>query len=267
MPVNEAMSRALEDDLSLITQAAREAGEIAMGYFRRDPDVWWKAGNSPVTQADLEVDRFLRRTLTEARPDYGWLSEETADNPERLGAARTFVVDPIDGTRAFIEGRDVWCVSIAVVEEGRAIAGVLECPAKGELFSGARGAGAHRNGKAIAVREQGHELLLAGPKTMMKALPAEVYARVSPHPYVHSLAYRLAMVAEGRLDATFVRPSSHDWDVAAADLLLSEAGGQIVDGEKKRPLYAGPNPRLGPLAAGSGNLLEIMAGVLSGFRG
>ncbi|MFC6489888.1 3'(2'),5'-bisphosphate nucleotidase CysQ [Nitratireductor sp. GCM10026969] len=266
MPVNDAPGPALADDRSLIARAAREAGRIAMRYFRNDPEVWWKEGNSPVSKADLEVDLFLRRTLTEARPDYGWLSEETIDSQERLSAARTFVVDPIDGTRAFIEGRRVWCVSIAVVEDGRAIAGVLECPASGETFSAALGAGARRDGEAITVRKPGRELLMAGPKPMIKALPAEVFARVAPHPYVHSLAYRLAMVAEGRLDATFVRPASHDWDVAAADIILAEAGGLIVDATGGRPRYGGPNPRLGPLAAGSGHLLETMAGVLSDIR-
>lgn len=266
MPVNDVPHRTLDDDLSLIAGAARQAGAIAMRYFRRDPEVWWKEGNSPVSKADLEVDRFLRRVLTEARPDYGWLSEETVDDKQRMSAARTFVVDPIDGTRAFIEERKAWCVSVAVVEGGRAIAGVLECPASGESFSAVQGAGARRNAEAIAVRKPGRELVLAGPKPMIRALPAHVYARVAPHPYVHSLACRLAMVADGRLDATFVRPDSHDWDVAAADVILAEAGGRILDGAGGRPHYAGPDPRLGPLAAGSGRLLETMAGVLSEIR-
>ncbi|WP_163266038.1 3'(2'),5'-bisphosphate nucleotidase CysQ [Chelativorans alearense] len=260
--MSEDIGHNLQEELSLIAQAADEAGRIAMRYFRRDPDVWWKEGQSPVSEADLEVDRFLRRILTEARPAYGWLSEETVDDEERLGARRTFVVDPIDGTRAFLGGRDIWCVSIAVVEDGRAIAGVLDCPARGERFTAARGAGAWRNGQPIAVRQARPELVLAGPKAMMKDLPPDIHARVAPHPYVPSLAYRVAMVAEGRLDATFIKPSSHDWDLAAADVILGEAGGSIVDGARRRPRYAGPNPRLGALAAGSGLLLDVMAGAL-----
>nr|WP_246226285.1 3'(2'),5'-bisphosphate nucleotidase CysQ [Chelativorans xinjiangense] len=260
--MSEDIGHSLQEELSLIAQAADEAGRIAMRYFRRDPDVWWKEGQSPVSEADLEVDRFLRRTLTEARPAYGWLSEETVDDEERLGARRTFVVDPIDGTRAFLGGRDIWCVSIAVVEDGRAIAGVLDCPARGERFTATRGAGAWRNGQPITVRQAQPELVLAGPKAMMKDLPPDVHARVAPHPYVPSLAYRVAMVAEGRLDATFIKPSSHDWDLAAADVILGEAGGSIVDGARRRPRYAGPNPRLGALAAGSGLLLDVMAGAL-----
>lgn len=266
MPASEGESDAFQDELSLIAEAAREAGTIAMHYFRRDPEVWWKEGRSPVSKADLEVDRFLRRALMGARPDYGWLSEETVDNKDRLKAKRTFVVDPIDGTRAFIDGRKVWCVSVAVVEDGRAIAGVLGCPASGEFFSAAQGAGAWRDSEPIAVKKTRQGLALAGPKTMMSGLPPDFYARVAPHPYVPSLAYRLAMVADGRLDATFIKPSSHDWDVAGADIILSEAGGSIVDGARQRPRYAGTNPRLGPLAAGSGRLLEVMADVLAHIR-
>lgn len=268
MPVSErAPDSALQEELALIEDAAREAGQIAMRYFGREPEVWWKEGKSPVSQADLDVDRFLRQTLMRARPDYGWLSEETADNKERLNAPRTFVVDPIDGTRAFIDGRKVWCVSIAVVENGGAVAGVLDCPASGEIFTAVTGAGANRNGEPIRVKKPRQDLALAGPKNMMKELPPAVYARVTPHPYVPSLAYRIGLVACGALDATFIKPASHDWDLAAADLILSEAGGSIVDGTGRRPHYAGPDPRLGPLAAGSGELLQVMARVVSDLRG
>ena len=97
-----------------------------------------KGGTSPVSEADYAVDRYLRETLTAARPAYGWLSEETADSAGRLAASRTFVVDPIDGTRAFLDGRSTWCVSIAVVEDGHPLAGVLDCPATGEIFCGER---------------------------------------------------------------------------------------------------------------------------------
>lgn len=264
MPVSEPMLRDAREELALIAEAAREAGRLAMRHFRRDPQVWWKEGRSPVSKADLEVDQFLRRVLTEARPGYGWLSEETADDKARLAAPRTFVVDPIDGTRAFLAGREVWCVSVAVVEDGRAIAGVLDCPAEGVCFTAARGAGARRNGTPIAVRNEGAELVLAGPKAMLAGLPEEIRTRVSLHPYVPSLACRIAMVAEGRLDATFIKPAAHDWDLAAADIILAEAGGSILDAAGRRPRYAGPDPRLGALAAGSGQLVGVMAEALAG---
>src|SRR5262245_1001944 len=254
-------------DLSLILDAAREAGRIAMGFFNRSPEVWMKAGHSPVSEADYAVDADLRETLTAARPDYGWLSEETADSPVRLSASRTFVVDPIDGTRAFLDGRSTWCVSIAVVEDGEPIAGVLECPVKNALFSAERGAGAFLNGAAIRVKDPGETFDVAGPNLFVQATPEDLRERFRTVPYIPSLAYRLAMVANGELDATYVKPNSHDWDLAAADLMLREAGGQVLDQRGRTLNYAGPNPRHGALVAGSGLLLNAMAAAIAGFAG
>src|SRR6185312_3038936 len=148
-----------------------------MRYFRRDPQVWMKAGDSPVTEGDLAVDRLLHERLSTARPDYGWLSDETADSAERLSAARTFVVDPIDGTRGFIAGSDEWCVSVAIVEKGRSVAGVLDCPAKAEIYAARAGGGAICSGKAIAVREAVGGLRVGGPKALIGAMPEEWRSR------------------------------------------------------------------------------------------
>ena len=249
----------IDADLDLIRDAAREAGALAMRYFRREPQVWMKAGNSPVTEGDLAVDRLLRNRLSAARPDYGWLSEETADSPERLSAVRTFVVDPIDGTRGFIAGSDEWCVSVAIVEAGRPVAGVLDCPAKREVYAARAGGGAVANGKTIAVREPDGELRVGGPKALVQAMPEEWRRRFADVSYIPSLAYRLAMVAAGRIDATFVKASSHDWDLAAADLILSEAGGGVLDRHGETPFYARRETRHGTLVAGSGPLLGEMA--------
>src|SRR5690606_3668257 len=148
--------------------------------------------------------------------DYGWLSEETADNAERLSARRTFVVDPIDGTRAFINGLETWCISIAVVEDGRPVAGVLNCPVSLEEFVAMRGGGAQRNNDALTVNALGKPVRLAGPKASRGQIEAVLGADVELHAYVPSLAYRIAMVADGRLDGTLIKPNSHDWDLAAA---------------------------------------------------
>ncbi len=267
MPASEIKTNALAADLALVRDAAREAGEIAMRHFRNDPDVWMKNGTSPVSAADIAVDTFLRETLSSARPDYGWLSEETADSADRLGARRTFVVDPIDGTRAFIEGKRTWCVSIAVVEDGLPLVGVLDCPAKNEIYEADAFGPALLNGKAIAVAPAaavtgGGRLRVAGPKPMLRQAPA--WMRAGPDiPYIPSLAYRIAMVASGALDATFVKPNSHDWDLAAADLILRRAGGGLVERDGAPPVYAGRDPRHGALAAGSGRLLAEMAGVIA----
>lgn len=252
------------EDLSLLLDAARKGGEIAMRYFRKSPEVWMKTGQSPVSEADYAVDTFLRETLTAARPDYGWLSEETVDTEARLAARRTFVVDPIDGTRGFIDGQDAWCVSVAVVEAGQPIAGVLDCPARGEIFSATPGQGAHKNGMPIHVREPGDDVEIGGPKPFFDLMPEEWRDRAHRVAHVPSLAYRLALIAEGSLDATFVKPNSHDWDIAAADLILREAGGKLLDAGGRLPGYGGVVTAHGALVAGSGHLLAAIAGVIAG---
>lgn len=265
MPEHDLTTAGAVEDLPLLRDAAREAGIIAMRYFGNNPQVWLKGGTSPVSEADHAADAYLRETLLSARPDYGWLSEETADDPARLSARRTFVVDPIDGTRGFLEGQRTWCVSVAVVEQGRTLAGVLECPATEETYWALPGEGAFRNGQCISVRKPADMAEISGPKPLIDLLPAEWLARLKRAPYSPSLAYRLAMIANGALDATFVKPNAHDWDIAAADLILREAGGRLLDRHGRAPLYAGEVIRHGALAAGSGELLAVLAGVIAGL--
>jgi myo-inositol-1(or 4)-monophosphatase len=249
-------------DLDLIGGAAREAASIAMRYFRKNPETWLKEDDSPVTEADIAVDRFLRDALTSARPDYGWLSEETADNPERLSARRTFVVDPIDGTRAFIGGLSQWCVSIAVVEAGRPVAGVLDCPAQGEVYCAGASTVATRNGEAIHVAASSGAHKVAGPRTLIDRVPDELRRAFEKVPYIPSLAYRLALVASGAIDATFVKANARDWDLAAADLILLRAGGRILGESMAQPLYARKTTAHGVLVAGSAGLLESLVSTI-----
>lgn len=242
----------LADDLELITNAAAEAGALALRYFKKDPDVWLKDGHSPVSEADLAVDNYLRSALLDARPDYGWLSEETVDDRSRLACKRVFVVDPIDGTRAYLEGRDIWCVSIAIVEDGRTVCGVLDCPALDERFTALAGEGAYRDGTRLAVSEAGEtgrSLRIGGPKPFLRQLDPAIAARNRSTPYIPSLAYRIAMVADRRLDATFIRPSCNDWDIAASVLLLQEAGGALLDPAGATPRLAEADPCHGALLA------------------
>lgn len=254
------------EDLSLLLDAAREAGRIAMSYFRQNPEAWFKDGQSPVSAADIAADRFLHEVLRTARPHYGWLSEETADGPDRLATERVFVVDPIDGTRAFLAGWPTWGVSVAVVARGRPLAGVLECPAKAETFHAVVGGGAFLNGRAIRIRGMPEQPEVAGPKAFVDALPAKWRDSIRRIPHVPSLAYRLAMVAKGVLDATFVKPNAHDWDLAAADLILAEAGGQVLGEGGISPMYGvAAVPRHGPLVAGSGPLLDAAARAMGSF--
>lgn len=252
-------------ELDLLRDAAREAGRIAMRYFGQSPEVWLKDGHSPVSEADLAVDRFLKDALLSARPDYGWISEETQDERAAARRRRSFVVDPIDGTRGYIAGQDQWCVSIAVVEDGRPLAGVLQCPAREEVIAAGSGLGAFQNDHAIQVHlpPEGKKIAMASARRAIGVLPEAWRERVSVHPYVPSLAYRIAMVARGELGGTFIRPNSHDWDLAAADLILSEAGGAILTDAAAPLLYGGPTASHGALVAASGNLLQEMLSVVA----
>ncbi|WP_306119470.1 MULTISPECIES: 3'(2'),5'-bisphosphate nucleotidase CysQ [unclassified Roseitalea] len=257
----------LEDELALIGAIAHEAGVMAMRYFGgRDLDVRLKDGESPVTRADFAVDAFLRETLLGARPGYGWLSEETPDTDiaGRMGAPRTFIADPIDGTRAFIEAHEIWCVSVALVESGRPVAGVLECPALGETIKAVRGGGAECNGAPIAVRPPRDPALIGGPRGLVDRLATQTGLAVKRHTHVPSLAYRLAMVARGDMDASFVKPSSADWDVAAADLIVHEAGGLLTDADGAPLALNGRDPQKDVMVACHPLLHRTMLGVVAG---
>lgn len=248
-----------EADRTLLRQAAADAGALAMRFFRSDPRIWSKAGGSPVTEADMEVDAFLHRELRAARPDYGWLSEETRDDGSRHECDAVFVIDPIDGTKAFIAGDDCWCVSLAVVRGGRPVAAALYAPARDELYSAASGCGAWLAEDRITVSEHSEPagLRLSGPRGWMRT-PAVQGLRPCHLEYVPSLAYRFALVAAQRLDAAFASARSHDWDLAACDLLVHEAGGRLTESDGKVPIYNEEIPRHGTIAAANAVLLPVV---------
>ena len=226
------------DDMILLQDAARSAGRIALNFFGKQPETWRKDGGSPVTEADLAVDGFLHQTLLEARPDYGWLSEETLDSSKRLESRRIFIVDPIDGTRGFIKGDDRWCVSVAVVEAGRPVAAALMIPVQNRLLTARAGGGAYCDGKALATTstKMTPDTLIAGPQSWFDGRRyTEVRARCVDH--APSLAYRFALVALAEADGAFSKPNSHDWDLAACDLLVHEAGGRLTDLGGQVPIY------------------------------
>ena len=228
-------------DLELIERAARRAGELALRYQSEGKvETWSKAGGSPVTNADLAVDRQLREELTAARPDYGWLSEETADDSSRLSAWRAFVVDPIDGTIAYIKGRPHWAVSIAVVEDGQPVTGVLHAPAHGETFVAEAGRGARLNGRPIQVSartELEGAALLSDVKTIRHPAWPEPWPEDLRIESRNSVAYRMALTAAGAFDAVVALSSKCDWDLAASDLIVREAGGLATDHKGRRFAY------------------------------
>ena len=219
------------DNLILLENAVRAAGEIARKYYGGDYKRWNKAGGSPVTEADLAVDTFLKEILLAARPAYAWLSEESLDDPARLNAERVFVVDPIDGTVAFMKVRPHFTICAALVEEGRPIAACVYNPIAEEFFTAAVGAGARLNGAAIHVHDPGRieGCRMLGPKTIFEGWPRMEITSYS------SIAYRVALVAAGRHDAMMSLTTKRDWDLAAADLIVQEAGGLLSD-EAGNPL-------------------------------
>jgi len=236
-------------------EAARHAGEMAHAYFHpgttTHAEISHKAGGSPVTEADYLVDRFLKQRLETLLPEAGWLSEETEDSLARLSKNLVFVVDPIDGTRGFMSGRSAWAVAIALVEDGRPLFGIVHAPALGETYVAIKGAGARLNDKAIEVskiRAIGAEARVAAPVFLAKQLH-EAGLRFDLQPKISSLALRIAAVASGALDAGFASENSHDWDIAAADLILHEAGGRLASLDGCAIVYNRQDTRHGLLTA------------------
>ena len=246
MPASEP-SRAA--DRERLAAAVRDAGAIAMKFFRGEFKRWTKGtGDSPVTEADIAVNDLLRARLPE--PGDGWLSEESENDPSRLGARRVWVVDPIDGTRAFIAGREDWSVSAALVEAGRPVVAVVFAPAADELFLAVAGAGATRNDAPIRV-SSGAGLdgaRIAGPKRLLDWIAGRHPGLVAM-PRVHSLALRLVRVAQAELDGAIAGGRASDWDLAAADLLVHEAGGVMTTLDGKTLSYNRPEPIHGVLVA------------------
>lgn len=243
-----------ETDLELLVAAALEAGRIAQRFTGRTAESWDKPGGAgPVTEADIAVNDMLEAELRKARPDYGWLSEETPDNAERQGAERVFIVDPIDGTRSFIEGSNTWAHSLAIAEMGQVIAAVVYLPMRNKLYRAQAGRGAFLNDLAITPSTRGSlsgaHLLAARP-----ALDPAHWQEDAPkvkRSHRPSLAYRTALVAEGRYDAMLTLRPTWEWDIAAGDLILREAGAVSSDRHGRELRFNNPDPRLqGMVAAG-----------------
>lgn len=225
------MPHADQNDLELLKRAALAAGTLSLDYFGKPVKQWSKDDDTPVSEADIAVDNLLHDILTTARPDYGWLSEETEDDPARLRKDRVFVVDPIDGTRAFLKGKPHYCVSLAVVEDGLPITAVLYNPATKEMFTAELGKGAFLNGKPIKPSDHstiegahliGHEGLYrhpAWPKPWPKSITIS---------NINSIAYTIALVASGQMDGSVSLTGKSDWDLAAADLIMKEANGKAT---------------------------------------
>jgi myo-inositol-1(or 4)-monophosphatase len=254
----------LRDRLATVV---REAGEIALVSSKKPLKRWIKSGDSPVSEADIAVNEFLVTRLAALAPQAGWLSEETEDNLVRTESGALWVVDPIDGTRAYLDGRADWTVSVAFVEDSRPSLAALYAPVTDEMFLGERGRGATLNG--IRLRASAGDTLngarLAGPQSYLNRL-AQMSPQMLPQPKVHSLALRIAKVAAGEFDGAFASRNSHDWDLAAADLLVHEAGGTLTDFNGRALRYNQAEPVHGALIAAGQARHEALINLLHDHR-
>ncbi|MCC2979744.1 3'(2'),5'-bisphosphate nucleotidase CysQ [Sphingomonas sp. IC4-52] len=227
------------DDLAQsVADIAREAGQLAMARFRTDFARWEKVPGNPVCEVDLAVDRMLRERLSVLLPDAGWLSEETADNSDRLAHRRIWVVDPIDGTRDYIRGRAGWAVSVALVEDGRPVIGVLDAPVRDEVWQASAGRGATLNGRPLVASRRDE---FAGARVPTDALPkADRDLTMVEKP--NSIALRMAMVADDRADLVATLRWGNEWDIAAAALIATEAGGMVTDALGADLAFNKPDP-------------------------
>ncbi len=243
-------------DTELLLRTALQAGEIGLKYFRSKNEVWFKAGNSPVSQADKEIDDYLRTTFATERSDYGWLSEETEDTVERLDCDRVLIADPIDGTRGFINGRNEWCISIAIVEMGRPIEAVLHCPALSRTFLASKGLGLEVIETGKPAEKKSGKPFVTGSKKLIEAMKELPDIPFDVMEFIPSLAYRLALVATGELDGAFARGGASEWDVAASDLILEESGCKLTDTNQKMLEYNRPKVQIPALIATHHNRYE-----------
>jgi len=216
-------------DAALLTDTVREAGKLALSLFRTELKNWTKGASSPVSEADIAVNDLVETRLRSATPDYGWLSEESADDEMRLGKPKVWIVDPIDGTRAYLAGREDWCVSVALVADAAPVLAAVFAPATDEFFFAVRGQGTTCNDRPVFATS-GTALdfsRMAGPKPLVQRLSPSP-DDIALHPRIGSLALRLCRVAEGSLDAAFAGGQSRDWDLAAANLIVQEADGRMT---------------------------------------
>lgn len=242
-----------EADLNLITDAIRMAGRVATSFVGKAAQRWDKPdGAGPVTEADLAVNELLFSILRNARPDYGWLSEESEDDAGRLNHNTVFIIDPIDGTRSFVEGSNTWAHSVAIAHRGQITAGAIYLPLRDKLYAAQRGGGATLNGQPIRTSHAGvldqANVLAARPMMTDAHWPSGIPG--FERSYRPSLAYRMGLVAEGRFDGMLTFRPTWEWDVAAGALIIEEAGGACTDPSGQPLIFNNSHPTVTGVMAG-----------------
>ena len=233
-----------EEDLSLAVHAARTAGVVVMKYFRTELEVVLKSPDQPVTKADLESDAIIKKLLLDARPDYGWLSEETTDTADRLQKEYVWMVDPIDGTRSYISGRKEFSISIGLAHAGEPVLGVVFNPATDELFTAIRGGGAFAGDQSMKVGGGRDRGVMVASRSEIRSGHFEPFAAVFDIQGLGSTAYKLCKVAQGHVDVFMSRGPKGEWDLCGGDVIVTEAGGHVTDLQGERLQYNRPDPHI-----------------------
>lgn len=257
----QAADRSLAEDMVTLRALAREAGKLAQSFMQdgQSAHSWHKQGGSPVTEADIAVNTLCADRLKSARPEYGWLSEETLDDRQARQKDRCWVVDPIDGTRAYLRDDPNWCIGLALVEEGEAVAGVIYAPVLDQFYEAQWQKGAFLNGQPIRVSnqvsEQGCRVIAAQDVLRRHAWPEPWPELTIPHKKPNSTLLRLAFVASGAWDATLILGEKSDWDLAAGVVLVHEAGGTATTHQGEKLMFNRHVPAQRSVIA-SGNALH-----------
>lgn len=255
-----------ESDLDLLRSAAFMAGKIAMRFYQKNPNYWDKGdGQGPVSEADLEIDKMLFDYLSNSRPNYGFLSEEAENNTERYNAENTFIIDPIDGTRSFLNGHENFATSIAIASNGIIHTAVVHLPAKNLLYDAQKGEGSRLNGVKIRTGKNANingARILASESQSNPKLWKNTAPPIERH-FRSSLAYRLCLVAEGRFDGMMTLRPTWEWDVAAGHLICSEAGCEIKTQDGEYPKYNSEMPKINGMIAGNSILVNKLLGYIN----
>ena len=257
----------MNSELILAKDAAIEAGALIMNYYKADYEIRDKGYHNPVTTADHVADSYLKKVLMGARPDYGWLSEETVDSPDRLDKDRVWVVDPLDGTKEFIEGVPNFVVSVGLVENGIPIVGVLYNPVTKETFTAANGEGAHLNGESIQcmTKEDIGEMVILNSRSETRRGLWEPFNGVFGElRAIGSVAYKLGITAAGHADIFASLRPKNEWDICAGNCIINEAGGKLIDLKGNLRIYNQANTLIEPgLIAGDVDAVDKTFQVLN----
>lgn len=250
----------MKNEFNAGVEAAKVAGEIIMGYYHDSYEIQEKGYHNPVTTADHEADKYLRETLTAAFPEYGWLSEETVDSKDRLNSKRCWVVDPLDGTKEFIEGVPQFVVSVALVEDGSPIIGILYNPATKDLFTAIHGQGASFNGKSISCSNETDlkkVTILNSRSETRRGLWEPFKDTFGELKAIGSVAFKLGLTASAQADFFATLRPKNEWDVCAGHCIVNEAGGDLVKLDGSVLKYNQPVTLFKPgLMAGRQELIE-----------